>query len=202
MLMKLKKVGTILNETGLKGAKMPAERIHFGVLDLETQRSAADVGGWHQCDRMGISCAVLYDSIKDTYTSFGEAEIPRLIDCLKKLECVVGFNIKRFDYTVLKGYSKFDFRKLATLDILEDVYRHLGFRLSLDHLAGVTLSKNKTADGLAALKWWKEGKIQKIIDYCRADVEITKELFEYGKANGFILFKNKAGNKVRIPVNW
>ncbi len=198
----LKKVGTILKGTLPMEAKIPTERVHFGVLDLETQRSAADVGGWHRIDRMGLSCAVLYDSKKDTYTSFGEEDVPQLIDGLKKLELVVGFNIKRFDYTVLKGYSNFDFRKLPTLDILEDVHRHLGFRLSLDHLAGVTLGKNKTADGLVALQWWKEGKIQKIIDYCRADVKITKELFEYGKENDFLLFTNKAGNRVRIPVNW
>jgi DEAD/DEAH box helicase domain-containing protein len=50
-----------------------SEDLHFGVLDLETQRSAAEVGGWHRADRMGISCGVLYDSKKDTFMAWGSA---------------------------------------------------------------------------------------------------------------------------------
>ena len=197
----LKRVGTVLKEAMPAKGKDPAG-VYFCVLDIETQRSAEEVGGWHRIDRMGLSCAVLYDSKEDAYTPFREDEVPELIDRLKRFELVVGFNINRFDYTVLRGYSNFDFKSLPTLDILEDVHRHLGFRLSLDHLAGVTLGKNKTADGLAALKWWKEGKIEKIIDYCRADVKITKALFGFGKKNGYLLFTNKAGNQVRVPVSW
>jgi len=34
----------------------------YAVFDVETRRSAAEVGGWHRADRMGISVAVLYDS--------------------------------------------------------------------------------------------------------------------------------------------
>jgi len=115
---------------------------------------------------------------------------------------VVGFNVKRFDFRVLAGYSDFNFEQLPTLDILEDVHNRLGYRLSLDHLAKVTLGKKKTADGLQALQWWKQGRIREIIDYCTADVEITKDLFQYGKTNGYLLFTNKAKKTVRIPVNW
>jgi DEAD/DEAH box helicase domain-containing protein len=118
------------------------------------------------------------------------------------LDLVIGFNIKRFDFRVLRGYSDFDFKTLPTLDILEEVHNHLGYRLSLDHLAGVTLGVKKTADGLQALRWWKQGRIREIIDYCKADVEITKDLFLYGKDNGYLLFKNKAKKTVRIPVKW
>jgi len=176
--------------------------IHFCVLDIETQRSAEEVGGWHRADLMRVSCAVLYDSEKDEYLEFLEDRVTELIGSLKRFDLVVGFNIKRFDYHVLSGYSDFDFRELHTLDILEDVHHHLGYRLSLDHLSKVTLGAKKTANGLQALKWWKEGRIREIVDYCRADVEITKALFQYGKTNGYLLFTNKAGNTVRIPVKW
>src|SRR6185436_12688810 len=37
----------------------PAERIL--VFDLETQRSAAEVGGWHRAERMGLALGVVYD---------------------------------------------------------------------------------------------------------------------------------------------
>jgi len=78
----------------------------------------------------------------------------------------------------------------------------LGYRLSLDHLASQTLGSAKSADGLTALKWWEQGKIDKIIEYCRQDVKVTRDLYCFGKENQFLVFKNKAGNQVRLPVNW
>ena len=182
--------------------KKTRNSIHFGVFDLETQRSAQEVGGWHRADLMGISCAVLYDSGEDRYFEFLEDRLSEFIEHLSRLDLVVGFNIKRFDYQVLTGYSDFDFNSLQTIDILEDIYNHLGYRLSLAHLAEVTLEKKKTADGLQALRWWKEGRMQEIIEYCKADVAITRDLFLYGRENGYLLFQNKAEKTVRIPVNW
>jgi len=174
----------------------------FCIFDIETQRSAQEVGGWHRADLMKISCAVLYDSKKDRYFEFLDDQVDQLIEHFNKCDLVVGFNVKRFDFRVLAGYSDFNFEKLPTLDILEDVHNRLGYRLSLDHLAKVTLGQKKTADGLQALKWWKQGRIREIIDYCKKDVEITRDLFLYGQKNGYLLFTNKAKKTVRIPVKW
>jgi DEAD/DEAH box helicase domain-containing protein len=176
--------------------------IHYGVFDLETQRSWQEVGGWHRADRMGISCAVLFDSKQNRYLEFLENRVGDFIEHLKTLPLVVGFNIKRFDYLVLRGYTDFDFSRLNSLDILEHIQQRLSYRLSLDHLANATLGVEKSASGLLALKWWKEGRIMDIVDYCIKDVELTHELFLYGKKNQYLLFKNKAGKKVRVPVSW
>jgi len=176
--------------------------IRYGVLDVETRRSAEEVGGWRYAHRMGISCAVLYDSGEDRFIPFLQEEIEALTDRLQILDRVVGFNIKRFDYTVLSGLSGFDFRSLHTLDILEQVHDVLGYRLSLDHLARVTLDARKTADGLTALRWWKEGRIQEIIDYCRMDVSVTRDLYLYGLTHGYLLFRNKSGAVVRVKASW
>lgn len=175
---------------------------YYGVFDIETQRSAQEVGGWHRADLMRISCAVLYDSKKDEFFEFLEDQVPQLIEHLQQFEMVVGFNIKRFDYRVLSGYSDFNFNKLPTLDILEEVHERLGYRLSLEHLARVTLGAKKTADGLQALRWWKQGRIREIIDYCKTDVAITRDLLIYGDKNGHLLFQNKAKNTVRLPLSW
>jgi DEAD/DEAH box helicase domain-containing protein len=176
--------------------------IRYGVFDLETQRSAQEVGGWDRVDRMLISCVVLYDSKEGVFFEFLESQIPRFVEHLKKLDMVIGFNIRRFDYTVLSAYTDYDFSMLPTVDLLEDVHRRLGYRLSLDHLARITLETEKSADGLQALKWWKEGRIREIIDYCKQDVAITRDLFLYGRKHGYLLFTNKAGNAVRVPVDW
>jgi DEAD/DEAH box helicase domain-containing protein len=179
-----------------------AEELYYGVFDLETQRSAADVGGWHRADQMGISCAVLYDNRKKAYLRFVEDQVDEFIARLDQFDLVIGFNVKRFDYRVLSGYTRFNFNCLNTLDILEDIYNHLGFRVSLAHLAEITLNARKSADGLQALRWWKEGRIDEILEYCKQDVRITRNLYLFGQKNGHVLFANKAGERVRIPVNW
>jgi len=197
-----------INATPTKPAKhMPKglsarTEIRFGVLDLETRRSAAEVGGWHRAHKMGISCAVLFDSETGQFLKFTEKEVMQLIADMKNFELIVGFNIKRFDYRVLGGYADFDFNRLPTLDLLEAVHSHLGYRLSLDHLATVTLGVGKSANGLQALQWWKQGRMDKIVAYCRDDVAITRDLFLFGRSNGYVLFEDRTGQRLRIPVAW
>ena len=172
------------------------------MLDIETQRSAQEVGGWNRADRMRVSCVVLYDSGTDDYYEFVEGQVPMLIAHMQQLDVVVGFNIKRFDYRVLSAYTELDFRQIPTLDILEKVKDQLGYRLSLDHLASATLDAGKTADGLDALRWWREGKMARILEYCRSDVTITRDLYRFGREHRYLLFQNKARQTVRLPVNW
>jgi len=174
----------------------------YGVFDVETQKSADEVGGWHRADLMRISCAVVYDSQTDEFCEYFENDINRMIAHLKHLDLVIGFNIKRFDYRVLSGYSNFNFLSLPTLDLLEPIYQHLGYRVSLNNLASATLGAAKSADGLQALRWWQEGRLREIAEYCKKDVEITRDLFLLGRKTGHLLFRNKAGDTVRIPVNW
>ncbi len=189
-------------QTSLPLIHITADKPHFGVFDLETQKSAQEVGGWQNADRMRISCAVIYDSKEDEYFEYVEGQVEQLIAHLRRVNLVVGFNLKRFDYKVLTYYSDLDFSQLPTLDMLQVVHKQLGFRLSLDHLANATLGARKSADGLMALKWWREGRLGQIIDYCREDVRITRDLYLFGKANGHLLFRSKQEEVMRVPVHW
>jgi len=172
------------------------------VLDLETRKSAEEVGGWQKAERMEVSCVVVYDSALDDCITFLAEDMEELVFLLKQADLVVGFNILRFDYRVLKGYTAFDFASLPTLDLLVRVQDRLGYRLSLNHLGQETLGAEKSADGLLALKWWKEGKIREIIAYCRQDVLLTRDLYRHGLEKGYLLFRNKAGHRVRLPVDF
>jgi DEAD/DEAH box helicase domain-containing protein len=182
-------------------ARLP-EGFRFAVLDLETRRSAQEVGGWHRADLMGVSCVVVYDSGSDDFREYGQEDVPRLVGELVEFDLVVGFNILRFDYAVLGGLSRFDFASLPTLDILGSIHETLGYRLSLDHLARETLGETKSASGLQALAWWKQGRIADIIAYCRQDVAVTRDLFLFGLRHGHLIFRNKAEKIVRLPVDW
>jgi len=186
-------------EKKIAKAEPPAR---YGVFDVETQRSAAEVGGWHRADRMGISVVILYDSVSDSFKTYLEKDIPDLISDLQGFDLVVGFNNKRFDNKVLSAYSVFNLASLPTLDIMEVITNRLGYRLSLDRLAEHTLGVKKSANGLQALQWYKEGKMEEIISYCRHDVKITRDIFLFGLKNRYLLFKNKAGSIVRLPVDF
>lgn len=69
-------------------------------------------------------------------------------------------------------------------------------------MAKSTLNVGKSANGLLALRWWKQGKIDRIVEYCKKDVEVTRDVYLFGKERGFIYFSNRSGNKVRLEVNW
>ena len=170
--------------------------------DLETQRLAEEVGGWGNVHLMRLAVGVLYDKGSNGFEIFAEEQVENLIERLRGYDLVVGFNIKRFDYRVLGAYTGFDLGELPTFDILEDIYQRLGFRLSLGHLAEQTLGKGKIADGIQAVRWLREGKLDAVIEYCKDDVAITRDLFDFGLSHGYLVYQTKDGQAVRLPVNW
>jgi len=170
--------------------------------DLETQKSADDVGGWGNIHKMGLAVGVVWDSIDQEFFTYEEKDAAKLVDKLRTADLAVGFNIIGFDYTVLQPYSDFDLEEINTFDMLVDVKKQLGFRLSLNHLAQHTLNAEKSADGLVSLQWYKEGKISKIIQYCRQDVEITRDLFLFGEQHDYVNYQSRSGKPLQLAVNW
>ena len=179
------------------------------VFDLETQKSFDEVGGRGNCHLLKMSVGCFYDYGTSSFVCYTENEVNDLIDHLFSAKLVVGFNIKAFDYKVLKYYTDKDFSLIPkTLDILEDVHKELGFRVSLNSLAVCTLSNEdkkieKSADGLQALKWFKEGKIEKIKEYCAQDVLLTRDLYEYGKEKGYLYYRDaKTKERCKVRALW
>jgi DEAD/DEAH box helicase domain-containing protein len=174
----------------------------LGFFDLETQRLAEEVGGWQNKHLMRLSVAVLLDTSTEELQVYRENEVAALIQHLRRLDLVVGFNIASFDYEVLKAYSPFDFSTLPTLDILKEIHAQLGFRLSLDHLAEKTLGRRKESDGVQAVQWFREGCWEPLIDYCKKDVILTRDLFNHAMDRGFLMYEDRKGRLLRIPTAW
>jgi DEAD/DEAH box helicase domain-containing protein len=172
------------------------------VLDVETQRSADEVGGWDHADRMGLAVAVTQDLATGEVRVYPEDLVEELLEELAAAALIIGFNVRRFDYSVLRGYRALDYAALPTLDLLEEIHATLGFRLSLNHLAQETLGVPKSADGLQSLAWWKAGERDKVIEYCKADVDLTRRLFEFGRDHGYLLYRDYQGRPVRLPVRF
>ncbi len=172
------------------------------VFDLETQRSFDDVGGRSQMHRLGVSVGVAYRYDSDEFLVYTEDRISELIELLLAADLVVGYNIKGFDYEVLRGYTDEDLQKLPTFDLMYDLEDRLGFRPKLESVATATLGGGKSADGLQALAWWKEGEIDKIVEYCREDVKVTRDLYDFGKRNRCVLVSRFGGKPRQVAVEW
>jgi len=171
--------------------------------DLETRRTANDVGGWSHKDKMGISVAVTYSTKEGDYTIYAEREADDLIKQLRHADLVVGYNHVGFDYEVLMGHTLFDFREqLRDLDMLVDLERRLGHRLKLEAVAAATLGTGKSADGLDAIRWWQQGEIDKIAEYCCFDVKVTRLVHEYGVKHGHVKYLDRNQRELQVDVDW
>src|SRR6187549_3725352 len=129
---------------------MPRDIVYF---DLETQRTANDAGGWLRKGDMRMSIGVIFSTLTGRYEVFGEAQVNRLIERLRRADLVIGFNVLNFDYQVLMGYTILDLTELPTADLMADMEKRLGHRLGLDAIAQATLGVQKTAAGLDAIRW-------------------------------------------------
>ncbi len=170
--------------------------------DLETQKSADEVGGWDKIGRMGMSVGVTYSTARGDYKIYGEKQVDDLIRELQRADLVVGFNHLRFDYEVLHGYTALDLRQLPTLDMLVALQNQLQHRLSLDAIATATFGVEKVAEGMQAIQWFREGKLMEIAEYCCYDVKLTRLIHEYGVQNRRLHYVNRFGAKLTVPVSW
>jgi DEAD/DEAH box helicase domain-containing protein len=171
------------------------------VLDLETQKSFDEVGGRTNLHLLRVSVTGIYSYDQDQFKIFTEWETPEVGNLLLKAGLIVGFNIKRFDFPVLEPYLKRSLKQLPVLDILEVVERHLGHRLSLDHIAQATLGESKTGSGLDAIHYFRNGEIEKLKSYCLSDVRLTRDLYDYGKHHSFLRYQRNQAY-YSLPVKW
>lgn len=171
--------------------------------DLETQKSAEEVGGWGRIRHMGMSVGVTYSTARGDYRIYSERQTNDLMKELQRADLVVGFNILRFDYEVLQGYNEFfDYEQIPTLDLMLEVTKNLTHRLSLDSIASASLGVEKTSEGMQAIYWYREGKLVEIAEYCCYDVKITRLVHEYGVQNKRVFYVNRFGAKHAVPVSW
>ncbi len=171
--------------------------------DLETQNTANDVGGWDRKGDMKMSIGVTFSTRDEQYRIFSESKVDQLIEQLRQADLVVGFNTINFDYAVLMGYTILDLEhELRSFDLMVDLESLIGHRLKLDALAHATLGLGKTGDGLDAIKWWREGRLLDIAEYCCFDVKVTKLLHEYGGEHSQVHYNDRIGKRQTVEVNW
>jgi hypothetical protein len=176
------------------------------VLDVETQYLSDEVtGGWNAVDQFLVALVVTWDEAGGMRVWY-EPDVPRLLAEAEKFRKVVTFNGENFDFKVLSHYGSVTPLRERSVDMLVVLSRKLGFRVKLDSLAKATLGKGKTGVGTESVQWWRSGdpaQRQKVVDYCKKDVELTKDIYLFGREKGYVLIEdNKQGGPRRVDVSW
>jgi len=175
------------------------------VLDIETQNLFSDVGGKENLTKLLLSVAGVYSYANNSFLTFTENEMPAFENLLKKTNLIIGFNINHFDLPVLRKYLSIDLSKIPTLDIMDEVVKTMGHRVSLDDLVINTLGKRKSANGLLAVDYFKQGRMDELKKYCLDDVRLTRDLYTHGLKHNEIKFTARDANLPYIKilkVNW
>ncbi|MFT5179612.1 MAG: DEAD/DEAH box helicase domain-containing protein [Candidatus Paceibacteria bacterium] len=156
--------------------------------DIETSNIFQEVGSSDPAD-LDLSVICIHDSETDEYSSYYQDELDKLWPIIEKADMLIGYNSDHFDIPLLNKYYDGDLTQIKSLDLLKEIHSSLGRRIKLDHVAQSTLGEAKSADGLAAVKWWREGEKQKVTDYCIQDVKVTKNIYDYAMKNGHLKYE-------------
>lgn len=183
------------------------------VLDLETKHSFDEVGGREHIEELEVSLVGIYDYTTNRLTAYDENQLDKVEKVLDNTDELIGFNVKNFDIPVLAPHFSGSIgENIAVVDIMDDVERALGFRVSLNNIAGASLGLSKSGHGLDAIRWYREGKLDILRKYCLDDVKITKKIYDYGKSHGYFLTNLKGftplfmdeplRDEYAIPATW
>src|SRR3989338_9355940 len=167
--------------------------------DIETANWFTEVGG---SDPAALSIALvgIHDS-ETGYSSFLEHEFPQLWKILEQTDVLVGWNSDHFDVPLLNKYYPGDLSKIKSLDLMKEIHGSLGRRLRLDAVAEGTLNDKKLdGKGGQSVKWWRDGEVEKVREYCLKDVELTKKIFDYAVANNKVKYK-ELGKTREVALN-
>ena len=166
------------------------------VFDIET------VGDIKNLSTMEITVVSIYEYEHDKYSSFEKDELVNLWPILEKAELLIGYNSEHFDIPIMNRYYTGDLTQFPHLDLLKQIKESTGKRYKLNDVAKATLQLEKIADGLQAMKWFEEGKMDKIKEYCEQDVKVTKEVYDYGRQNKMLYYPNLSGEIMPFAVNF
>jgi hypothetical protein len=182
--------------------------VHDGRLffDLETRNLFEDVEpewkamSWSErdanqrrlCPKLRVAVAGLAGGGQVEF--FEEEDVDLLIRTLSAADTVVGHNVLAFDYPVLSAYASDE--RLArlvpkTVDTLKLLHESTGVRVGLDDLAKLNLGKGKTDDPKMVPTLWRRGEKERVKSYLKSDVELTREVFEFGQKNGTLRFTKR-----------
>ena len=199
-------------------------RRRFIALDIETVTEVPDGDDWRQHRPLGVACCAVWaegrkeagkrysveedGSIAERMT---QADLAQLIEDLQKMAdagyTLVTWNGMGFDLDVLAEESGLTERcqELARghVDMMFHMFCELGHPVSLKAAAegSGTAGKTEGMDGAEAVRMWREGDREPVVEYCAQDALATLELAGRTTERGRLTWITRAGKArdIRLP---
>ena len=169
------------------------------VFDIETKNTFGDVGGKQNLLKLEMSVACFYSLNKSKHFCFDENQLEKMKELLKERVILVGFSSNKFDIPILQHALDMDLMAYPRLDISDEIESRTGRLVGLNDLAHHNLGTKKTASGLDAPVLYAEGNIKELKEYCRKDVEITRDLFLKIKKEGQLIIPPRKTDAIGEP---
>ncbi len=178
-------------------------------LDVETKKTFDEVGGYFP-EKLEPSFIGIIEregfpedeSCHEIHHELFEKDFDQLPTLLEHADVIIGFNNIGFDMPAISSYYPGDISKLPQLDILDIIKNTAGHRISLDAVAKETLGTQKIGHGLDAIAYYQNKEFDKLAAYCMKDVEITRDIYDYGRKNHKVKFLNKWNNLIELEVDF
>ena len=158
--------------------------------DIETANTFEEAGSWEPADlQFAVLCA--HDSTTGEITAYLEKDLPELWKVFAEADVLVGWNSDHFDIPHIARRYPGNIERMRSVDLMKELQKVVGRRIKLDDVAQATLGVGKSANGLQSIVWWRQGKVQEVIDYCKQDVQVTRDLFDYALEHGHLKYPSK-----------
>lgn len=152
------------------------------IFDLETQHL---IGGGRPLESLGLAVACSWDENHGERT-WWESQAGDLLAELGYAEQIIGFNVRAFDYRVLAAYGDVSELVDKTFDLMDEIRRQTGKKISLERLADINLGERKTSTGVEAVRHYQAGRLAELEAYCQKDVDLTRRLWEMWEIEGIL----------------
>ncbi len=157
--------------------------------DIETTNTFDEAGSSDPAD-LDLAVVCVHDSETNALTSYFKEDLGKLWPLIEQADMLVSYNGDHFDIPLLNKYYAGDLKNIKSLDILKEIKQSLGRRIKLDDVASATLGESKSADGLQSIIWWRQGKIDEVVAYCKQDVLVTRKVYDYAMTHEHLLYNN------------
>lgn len=174
-------------------------------MDVETQKTFDEVGGYFP-QQLGVSFVGV--CIRDGFSGpgefrgFFEKDLTKLWPILEQADIVIGFNNIDFDNETLRPYYSGDPDQWNNLDLLARFKQATGHRISLDAIAKESVGAGKSGNGLDAIRYYRNQQWRELATYCLQDVAVTRDVYDFGRAQQKVIFMNKWQRRIETNVDF
>jgi DEAD/DEAH box helicase domain-containing protein len=148
----------------------------------------------------GISYLAYFRSDTNELSGLFEDELEKFLDLVDKCDELIGYNILGYDIPVFEKYFSLNLKNKTIIDIFKLIVDQHKVYLKLDNITNTTFNESKIAHGLDAVRFYKEGKLDKLKEYCDMDVKLTNDLYLFIKENGYFYYTDGLGNKNKLEI--